>query len=68
MSISGYRSRIMYGFNFSDHLVFLGKESIFLLLLLLLLLYTKMSRAYKAILLRDKENDFTNRNDHPGDS
>jgi hypothetical protein len=39
-----------------------------LLLLLLLLLYTKMSRAYKAILLRDKENDFTNRNDHPGDS
>jgi hypothetical protein len=28
----------------------------------------KMSRAYKAILLRDKENDFTNRNDHPGDS
>jgi hypothetical protein len=30
MSISGYRSRIMYGFNFSDHLVFLGKESIFL--------------------------------------
>jgi hypothetical protein len=30
MSISGYRSRIMYGFNFGDHLVFLGNESIFL--------------------------------------
>jgi hypothetical protein len=30
MSISGYRSRIMYGLNFGDHLVFLGKESIFL--------------------------------------
>jgi hypothetical protein len=30
MSISGYRSRIMYGLNFSEHLVFLGNESIFL--------------------------------------
>jgi hypothetical protein len=29
MSISGYRSRIMYGLNFGDHLVFLGNESIF---------------------------------------
>jgi hypothetical protein len=28
MSISGYRSRIMYGFNFGEHLVFLGNESI----------------------------------------
>jgi hypothetical protein len=30
MSISGYRSRIMYALNFGDHLVFLGNESIFL--------------------------------------
>jgi hypothetical protein len=28
MSISGYRSRIMYALNFGDHLVFLGNESI----------------------------------------
>jgi hypothetical protein len=30
MSISGYRSRIMYGLNFGEHLVFLGNESKFL--------------------------------------
>jgi hypothetical protein len=30
MSISGYRSRIMYGLNFGEHLVLLGNESIFL--------------------------------------
>jgi hypothetical protein len=30
MSISGYRSRIMYALNFGEHLVFLGNESIFL--------------------------------------
>jgi hypothetical protein len=30
MSISGYRSMIMYGLNFGEHLVFLGNESNFL--------------------------------------
>jgi hypothetical protein len=30
MSISGYRSRIMYGLNIGEHLVFLGNESIYL--------------------------------------
>jgi hypothetical protein len=30
MSISGYRSMIMYGLNFGEHLVFLDNESNFL--------------------------------------